>query len=295
MIWTGCAAKHVASVSCPTSPPGSVLAGPHASALRGRGLDFRELRSYQQGDDIRSIDWLATARLGAPHTRVYTEERDRLVILVVDQRQTMFFGSKRAMKSFVAAKAAALAAWRVHAVGDRIASIVFTDTSIAYCPAARGLSSVRRVLSDIAHANSTLKASGDTPNSAMLNQALQSAARIVHHDALVVMLSDAYGADEQTRRLVTSISQHSDVIASFIYDALEAELPAIGNVIAAEGEQRLMIDTKSAKLREEFAASFAQRRDVVMTFGRQRAIPVMPLRTDADVALQIRTALAPRR
>jgi uncharacterized protein (DUF58 family) len=271
-----------------------VLAGPHASALRGRGLDFRELRAYQQGDDIRSIDWLATARLNAPHTRVYTEERDRLVILLVDQRRSMFFGSKIAMKSYIAAKAAALAAWRVHAAGDRIAALVFTDDRIAYCPAARGLPSVRRVLTDIASANTTLNARGPAANPAMLNQALQAAARIVHHDALVVMLSDAYGADEQTRRLVTDISQHSDLIASFIYDPLEAQLPAIGQLVAAQAEQRLKIDTNSETLRDGFAADFAQRQAAVIKFGRHRAIPVMPLRTDADVAWQIRTALAPR-
>jgi len=279
----------------PHQPSGSVLAGPHATSLRGRGLDFRELRAYQQGDDIRSIDWLTTARLGTPHTRVYTEERDRLVILLVDQRSTMFFGSKIATKSYVAAKAAALAAWRVHAVGDRIASLVFTDEKITYCPAARGLSSVRRVLTDIATANTALNARGTLQNPGMLNQALQAAARIVHHEALVVMLSDAYGADEQTRRLVTDISQHSDIIASFIYDPLEAELPAIGHAVVARGEQRLKIDTKSEHLRRNFAQNFADRQNTVMSFGRRRAIPVMPLRTDADVASQIRAALAPRK
>lgn len=279
----------------PHQPPGSVLAGPHASTLRGRGLDFRELRAYQQGDDIRSIDWLTTARLGTPHTRVYTEERDRLVILLVDQRRSMFFGSKIATKSYIAAKAAALAAWRVHAVGDRIAAIVFNDETITYCPAARGLPSIRRVLTSIATANTALNAQGRAANPAMLNQALQAAARIVHHDALVVMLSDAYGADEQTRRLVTDISLHSDVIASFIFDPLEAQLPAIGPLVAAQAVQRLKFDTNSENLRQNFAADFAQRQNTVMNFGRHRAIPVMPLRTDADVAAQIRNALAPRR
>src|SRR5688572_30628389 len=82
----------------PRQPSHSILAGRHASKLRGRGLDFEELRSYLPGDDIRSIDWKVTARTGEPHVRVYTEERDRPAILVVDQRQDMFFGSVLNMK-----------------------------------------------------------------------------------------------------------------------------------------------------------------------------------------------------
>ena len=90
----------------PRQPVHSLLAGRHASRLRGRGLAFEELRPYLPGDDIRTMDWHVTARTGKPHVRVYTEEKDRPVLLVVDQRQNMFFGSKRAMKSVAAAEAA---------------------------------------------------------------------------------------------------------------------------------------------------------------------------------------------
>ena len=89
-----------------------MLHGRHASRLRGRGHNFEELRGYVSGDDIRNVDWKATARSGEPHIRVYIEERDRPVLLLIDQRHNMFFGTRRAMKSVVAAEAAALAAWR---------------------------------------------------------------------------------------------------------------------------------------------------------------------------------------
>src|SRR5262245_56002148 len=114
----------------PRQPVHSLLAGRHASRLRGRGLEFEELRRYYEGDDVRAIDWRATARLGEPQLRVYTEERDRPVILLVDQRMNMFFGSRRAMKSVIAAEAAAVAAWRVTSLGDRIGGIVFSETGI---------------------------------------------------------------------------------------------------------------------------------------------------------------------
>ena len=110
----------------PRQPVHSLLTGRHASRLRGRGLDFEELRHYAEGDDTRTIDWLATARRASPHVRVYTEERDRSVLLLVDQRLSMFFGSRRAMKSVVAAKAAALAAFRVTSLGDRAGAVGFS-------------------------------------------------------------------------------------------------------------------------------------------------------------------------
>ena len=113
-------------------PVGSLLAGRHASRLRGRGLTFEELRDYREGDDIRSMDWKATARLRSPHVRVYSEERERPVLLVVDQRSPMFFGSRRAMKSVVAAELAALGAWRALDSGDRVGGIVFNEQEIVF-------------------------------------------------------------------------------------------------------------------------------------------------------------------
>jgi uncharacterized protein (DUF58 family) len=271
-----------------------MLVGRHASALRGRGLNFEELRSYQDGDDVRMIDWLATARQRSPHIRVYTEERDRAVILIVDQRRSMFFGSLLAMKSVVAATAAALAAWRVHAVGDRISAVVFNDETAVLVPPLRGLASVERVLGEVAGMNGELNARGGENNPAMLNEALSKAARIAKHDCLVVILSDAFGANEETRELVTDMSLHNDVVAAFIYDPLEEALPEIGEVVLAEGDLRLRINTRSGLLRKRYASSFAERREKVAAFGRHRAIPILPLRADRDVASQLRAALAPR-
>ena len=96
----------------PRQPLHSLLAGRHASRLRGRGFDFEELRRYQPGDDIRTIDWRVTARTQKPHTRVFTEERDRPVLLLVDQRIGMFYGTQKDLKSVTAAKLAALGARR---------------------------------------------------------------------------------------------------------------------------------------------------------------------------------------
>ena len=108
----------------PRQPIHSVLAGRHNSRLRGRGLNFEEIRVYLPGDDIRNIDWKVTARLQKPHVRVSTEERDRPAILVVDQRIPMFFGSRLYVKSVTAARLAALFAWTIFHSGDRIGAVV---------------------------------------------------------------------------------------------------------------------------------------------------------------------------
>src|SRR5580765_2610129 len=111
----------------PRQPVQSLLSGRFASRMRGRGLNFEEIRDYRSGDDVRSIDWKVTARLQKPHIRVFNEERDRQALLVVDQRLSMFFGSRRAMKSVAAAEAAAIGAWRVLGAGDRVGAVVFND------------------------------------------------------------------------------------------------------------------------------------------------------------------------
>jgi uncharacterized protein (DUF58 family) len=124
----------------------SILAGRHASRLRGRGMNFEEIRRYLPGDDIRNMDWHVTARTRQPHVRVYTEERDQPVLLVVDQRQSMFFGSCRAMKSVVAAETAALAAWHVLQASDRVGACVFDDQDMAEIPPLRSEQQVMRIL-----------------------------------------------------------------------------------------------------------------------------------------------------
>lgn len=276
----------------PRQPVHSILTGRHTSRLRGRGLNFEELRHYVQGDDTRTIDWLATARLHSPHVRVFTEERDRSVLLVVDQRASMFFGSRRAMKSVVAAEAAALAAWRSAAGGDRVGTIVFSDNELVEIrPQGRG-PAVMRVLDAVVRQNEKLGASDAPPaNPAMLNEVLRHAARLATHDWLVCLISDAAGSDDETVRLVTQMTAHNDVLAVFVYDPLEAELPNIGAVVVAEGGLQLEIDTSGRRLRGGFARDFAERRAAIEQFSAKRSIPVLAISTARPPAEQLREIL----
>src|SRR5215475_6243897 len=178
----------------PRQPVQSLLAGRHASRLRGRGLNFDEIRRYLPGDDIRQIDWKATVRTRKTQTRVFTEERERSVLLLVDQRITMFFGSVRNMKSVTAAEAAALAAWRVVGEQDRVGALIFNDSKITEIRPQRSQVTVMRILHEVLEQNHALSVdSGMRSNGAMFNQALQRCERLTKHDCLVCIISDGFG------------------------------------------------------------------------------------------------------
>ena len=183
----------------PRQPSASSLNGRHASRLRGRGLNFEELRDYLPGDDIRSIDWKASARTGVPHVRVFTEERDRPALLVVDQRMSMYFGSVLNLKSVTAAAEASYAAFRILAAGDRVGGIVFDDERQREFVPNRSRRTVYAFLQEIAEFNAGLHADRASLASAgSLNQVLEATARLAHHDHMVFILSDFDGIDEST-------------------------------------------------------------------------------------------------
>lgn len=279
----------------PKQPVHSLLAGRHASRLRGRGLEFEELRHYHEGDDVRAIDWRATARLRETQLRVFTEERDRPVVLLVDQRLSMFFGSRRAMKSVVATEAAALAAWRVTSLGDRVGGLVFSETGIDEIRPRARQAAIGPLFEAIVRRNGELDADHARPSDpSLLNAALARVRRLLPHDGLLALITDAAGADDETVRLVTDITAHNDVLTIFIYDRLEADLPDIGRIVVAQGDSQIAFDSSAGQLRAGFAASFAERRQAIERFSRRRAIPVLPLSTGRDTSDQLHELLGRR-
>ena len=201
----------------PRQPVHSVLSGRHASKLRGRGLNFEELRDYLPGDDTRNIDWKVTARTGTPHVRVYTEEKDRSVWLLIDQRVSMFFGSRQRMKSVVAAEVAAISAWRVLSVGDRVGALIFDDNDISVIPPHRSRERVIQILKQVTKKNRQLNASSDLkPNPNNLNKALKQVSTMARHDCLVCLITDGDGLNSETRRHVTRLSEHTEVLTALI-------------------------------------------------------------------------------
>ena len=280
----------------PRQPITSLLAGQKASRLRGRGLNFEEIRGYLPGDDIRNIDWKVTARTREPHTRVYTEERDRPTLLLVDQRINMFFGSRRAMKSVAAAEAGALGAWRVIDQGDRVGAVVFNDTDTVEIRPHRSSRTVMRILEAIVRQNRALSADTQvTPHPGRLNEVLERTCRLAKHDCLVCLISDLNGADKDTKRLVTRLGHHNDVLVGFVYDPLEAELPNLGRLVFGDGALQVEIDSADEALRDRFADRFATRLETARKILMQREIPVLPIETGQPVARQLRALLGQAR
>jgi len=280
----------------PMQPVRSLLSGRKRSRLRGRGLDFDELRHYRPGDDIRTMDWRVTNRTKKPHVRVYTEERDRPVIVVVDQRLPMFFGSQQKMKSVVAAEVAAITAWRVLAVGDRIGAVLFNDQRTLEVRPTRSERKVMGWLGDLADMNNDLSVSpGRESNPHALADALQTLERTISHDYLVVLISDFYGWDEQTLRVIRSISQHNDIICSLVFDPLERDISRASNLVVSDGRYQLEIDPRRQGLGEKFEASFESSIAHVQGELKRHQIPVLPVDTATSVSDQLREKLGGQR
>lgn len=276
----------------PRQPLHSLLAGRHTSKMRGRGLNFEELRVYQPGDDIRTIDWKVTARTGKAHTRVFTEERERSVLLVVDQRIDMFFGTKNKMKSVTAAEASALAAWRVLAQGDRIGALVFNDHEIAQVRPQRSRRNVMQILQEVTNKNQALKAEHkQQPNPAMLNKVLREAARLAGHDFLVVVISDFEGVDEESQELMLRLSQHNDVIGVVVYDPSATNFPAREALVITDGELQVELQLDNQKIRRSVTDSVQGRISELLAWQQELKIPMLPITTADEVADQVRNLL----
>ena len=273
----------------PRQPVHSILAGTHASRLRGRGLNFDELRNYLPGDDIRAMDWKASLRTGKPHVRIYTEERDRPAFLVVDQRRGMFFGSQVRMKSLVAAELGALTAWRALAQGDRVGALVFNDEEVRVTRPERSRRNVLRILHDIVDMNRKLVPGPSNP--LMLNQVLERLLRLASHDSLIAIIGDFAGADPRSRQLATLMARHNDVIAALVYDPLERTLPQRGNLVFAEGDRRLEFAATDSAMRGSFEKEFIDRVARTKQLLLQRSIPCLEIDTLNDPTDQVRRHL----
>lgn len=276
----------------PRQPVNSLLAGRKRSKLRGRGLDFDELRHYRPGDDIRTMDWRVTNRTGKPHVRVYTEERDRPVIVIVDQRLPMFFGSQYKMKSVVAAEVAAITAWRVLGVGDRIGAILFNDERVSEARPSRSDKKVMGWLGDLADMNQQLSVKrGIRARPEALLDALKAAERRVSHDYLLILVSDFHGWNQDAMAHIRRIARHNDVICSLVYDPLERDISSAGQLVVSDGYYQLELDPAHNELGNKFEASFES------SFARVRAdlirhqIPVIPINTAESAAGQLREKL----
>lgn len=279
----------------PRQPASSVLNGRHASRLRGRGLNFEELRSYSEGDDIRTIDWKVTARTGTPHVRVYSEERDRPALLLVDQRMSMFFGSAVYMKSVIAAEAAALAAHAILAQGDRVGGMVFGDLELAEHRPLRNRVALQRLLSSIARANQRLHAGAEPVDPQPINDILKSALRIAGSGALVLVFSDFDTLDDQTEPLIAALARANDLILFNVSDPMAGGLPKGVRLTVSDGRLQAQLDGTSDAVRQRLSELAEGRLAALYRWSRQYGFPILPLTTTEAAQDQILHLLGHRR
>ena len=242
--------------------------GPAVSRRLGRGLDFAEVREYQAGDDVRMIDWKVTARTGNTHTKLFVEELERPVMLVLDNRSHMRFGTQGMFKSVMAARLAALLGWTANFNQDRVGGFVFTDTwhsEIRPQSGRRGLMNFFRGIID-AQSHSP---SGD---GGQFSDTLSRLRTVVHGGSTVIILSDFVGFDEKAKLAMGNLLQRLDILAVHIVDPIECELPESGRYAIkgtqAQGDQLLSIDTsRRAQAQHYFQDQMSHQKSVSEFFS----------------------------
>ncbi len=277
------------------APVSSVLSGSHASRLRGRGLNFEEIRAYLPGDDVRHIDWKVSLRLGKPQVRAYTEERDRPLLVVVDQRMSMFFGSRRAFKSVVAAEVAALAVWMGFAAGDRVGGVLFNDSEVVRVRPLRSRSRIKVLFGALSAMNRALHAESEARTDyGQLDAALAGVLQLAGHDYLICIVSDFAGASERTRQLLRQLRAHNDVVAAMVFDPLWQQMPEHRALVVSEGRLQVELRIEQERVRAPLSSLFGGRTAEVAELLRSSGVPLMALSTAEPTIEQMRRMFGER-
>jgi uncharacterized protein (DUF58 family) len=256
-------------------------AGLKLSKIKGRGVDFSEVRAYQPGDDIRSIDWRVTARKNKPHTKIFREERERPTLVVVDQSQNMFFGSKLRLKSVTAAELAARIAWQNLAVGDRVGGVVIGNEGQNVHRPYRTTKSVARFLNDVALFNQKLGRS-QIDASASVHEGMMRVRRLTHTNYRIFVLSDFSGDLTVWREHLHQLARHNQVVVVHIHDPLEEHLPPADHYVVTDGVDRLQFYTGDRSLRQRYAKRFHDHTDALMALCAHEAMRYISVQTKDD-------------
>ena len=271
----------------------TLLAGGERSPFKGRGIDFEESRRYQPGDDVRLMDWRVMARTNEPYLKVFREERERPVFLVVDDRTGMRFGTKVAFKSVIAAHAAALLGWASHERGDRVGAVVFSDEDHVELRPIGGRAGVLQLLNLLAQASAPRFQSMEHPrsSSSSLQLALNRVMTTARPGSLIFLLSDFREWDQQAKHTLIRLGDHQEVVAILIYDQLEQKPPPAGQYPVSDGQRMGIFNTGSAKTVQSYSEQFTQRYEDIRTLCLTRGIGFIPLGTHDDIPFHLRRGL----
>jgi len=249
-----------------------ILAGEYESAFRGRGMEFEEVREYQPGDDVRDIDWNVTARMGHPYVKLYREERELTILLLVDVSSSGQFGSGEQLKNELSAELAAVLAYAAVKNSDKVGLIIFSDMIEKFIPPKKGRNHVWRVIREVLE---------HTPRSTRtdISAALDFLNKITSRRVIAFLISDFIAQGYE--KLLRITNKKHDVIALSITDPRERELPAVGLVELEDAEtgETLVIDTSDAALRKKFSTGAARQARETQEIFRRCSVDHIPLTT----------------
>ncbi|GMU38395.1 MAG: DUF58 domain-containing protein [Phycisphaerae bacterium] len=250
-----------------------VFAGQYHSAFRGRGMEFEEVRHYQVGDDVRSIDWNVSARYGQPFVKVFREERELTVMLVVDVSPSGLFGSAGRFKLDLAAELGAVLAFSAIRSNDKVGLILFSDTIEKYVPARKGNRHVLRIIRELlSHA--------PTGRGTDIAGAMQFLNRVTRRKTVCLLLSDFQAAGYEASLRIAR--RRHDLVPVIVADPRERELPDVGLIEVHDPEtgRRAAVDTSSRRVRREFAARVRRIEEDRATLLRRMKLDHVEVRTD---------------
>jgi uncharacterized protein (DUF58 family) len=251
----------------------NLVGGEYHSVFKGMGIAFEEVREYQPGDDIRTIDWNVTARMGHPFIKRFIEERELTVMLVMDGSASQSFGSRMQQKREIAAELAAVLAFSAVSNNDKVGLLTFTDRIERLVPPGKGARHALRLVRDILFFQPQGTATAIGP-------ALDYLGRILHRRTIVFVLSDFL--DSGFERALKQTARRHDLIAIRIADELEEHLPAVGllELEDAETGERRLLDTASAAVRSRFLEAVNNRRDALRVLCRSAQADLVEVATD---------------
>lgn len=231
-----------------------IFSGEYHSAFKGRGMSFSEVRDYQYGDDVRNIDWNVTARTGGPHVKIFEEERELTVMLLIDVSASSFFGVSSRFKSDMMTELAAVISFSAITNNDKVGAIMFSDRIEKYLPPKKGKQNILRIIRELL--NLTPEKSGTN-----LSEALIYLNNIEKKRAIVFVLSDFMV--EGYQQALTIAAKRHDIIGVHIFDEREKSLPDVGllHVEDAETGQKRLIDTSDANIRSQYASYFESNKE----------------------------------
>ncbi len=272
----------------------SPLIGLHHSKLRGRGVDFDQVRVYQAGDDVRSIDWRVTARTQEPHTKLFHEERERPIFILVEQSRRLFFGSGQMFKSVLAAQAAALIGWAALGHNDRVGGLVFGDGEHYEIKPRRSKQSLLQLLNRLVRVNQSLHTEA-LPEKDALGMALRRAREVLRPGSLAIVICDERALSDGAEQQLSLLSRHCDLLLLPVSDPLDHALPAAGLLRFAQRGRQMEIDTLNPEMRLAYRALSEARIARWERLGQKLRVLLMPLSTQSEMIEQLREYLNPQR